>query len=174
MSYYSMPHFDWLGDRHGEISDFGREVAYIVGVTFGGIYNAPIEHGRTKWSDERAMNVIVARDLATWDFDGLTKLVLLAHDMCVRVDIQPAIQWYRWNADAEESQRVAVTDHPDDVPTNGEWAEPCLRIWFHKRRTRDGGMSERHPTIEQAVKSHREQYKHPDIIWENVKEKATN
>lgn len=33
-------------------------------------------------------------DLATWDFDALTRLVLLAHDRCVRVEVTPCNMQY--------------------------------------------------------------------------------
>lgn len=58
-------------------------------------------------------------DLSTFDFDVLTRLVVLAHDRCVRVGVIP----YR-------PRELAITLH---------------------KRTRDGGVSRRHPTLEQAV-----------------------
>jgi len=62
-------------------------------------------------------------NFATFDGSGLTKLVLLAHEKCVRVDIQ------------------------SEIP---QVMEIC--IW---KREREGGVSERHPTIEQAIESFR-------------------
>lgn len=60
--------------------------------------------------------------LASFDFDGLTRLVLAAHDQCIRVEVSPA----------GKALRIA--------------------IW---RRQREGAMSSRHPTIEQAIEMHR-------------------
>ncbi|HZS84188.1 MAG TPA: hypothetical protein VFA50_15035, partial [Stellaceae bacterium] len=54
-----------------------------------------------------------------YDFDHLTRLVIAAHDRCVRLDIEPAARRYLW-----------LILHP---------------------REREGGMSRRHPTIEQAI-----------------------
>lgn len=62
-------------------------------------------------------------DLATYDYNALTRLVLMGHDKCIRVSIQPH-------------------------------AFKTLRIVIHKRE-REGGMSSRHPTIEQAIETFR-------------------
>ena len=58
-------------------------------------------------------------ELATFDFDGLTRLVLLAHERCIRASV--------------------MTSGPG-----------MIKIALHKRK-RDGGMSERHPTIQDVL-----------------------
>src|ERR1700749_4274377 len=58
-------------------------------------------------------------DLATYDFDALTRLVLMAHRDC-----------YRASVDNHGPRTMKI----------------C--IW---KRKREGGMCERHPTIEQAI-----------------------
>lgn len=62
-------------------------------------------------------------DLATYDYDDLTRLVFMAHDKCYRVSVVA----YNFN-----SVKIA--------------------IW---KRQREGGMSERHPTLEQAIEKFR-------------------
>lgn len=62
-------------------------------------------------------------DLATYDFDKLTRLVFMGHDKCMRVGVHP---------NAFKTLRIA--------------------IW---KRQREGGMSSRHPTLEQAIESFR-------------------
>lgn len=62
-------------------------------------------------------------DLATYDYNELTKLVLMAHDKCIRVGVSPL------------SKQVLQ-----------------ISIW---KRQRDGGMCQRHPTLEQAIESFR-------------------
>lgn len=63
-------------------------------------------------------------DLATWDYNELTRLVLMAHDKCIRVSVNPI------------SKTVIG-----------------IAIW---KRLREGSMSERHPTLEQAIEKFRE------------------
>jgi hypothetical protein len=58
-------------------------------------------------------------DLATFDYNQLTRLVLLAHSKCYRASVFPC------------TPRI-------------------LKIGIWKRK-REGGMSSRHPTIEQAI-----------------------
>lgn len=62
-------------------------------------------------------------DLATFDFNQLTRLVFMAHDKCIRVGL---------NAKRNNIIEIAI----------------------HKRQ-REGGMSERHPTLEQAIEKFR-------------------
>lgn len=63
-------------------------------------------------------------DLATFDYNELTRLVLMAHDKCIRVSISPL---------SKSTLQIA--------------------IW---KRQREGSMSERHPTLEQAIEKFRE------------------
>jgi len=57
--------------------------------------------------------------MATYDFDRLTKLVVMAHDRCIRAEIHPA--------------------------SSGKFK---LAIW---KRQREGSMSEKHSTMEEAI-----------------------
>lgn len=65
--------------------------------------------------------------LSTFDFDLLTRLVFLAHDHNIRIQIGPCNPQF-------------------------------LEVVFHPRHKRDGGISERHPTIEQALGRWRESH----------------
>lgn len=58
-------------------------------------------------------------DLATFDYNELTRLVIMAHDYCYRASISPL---------SKSTVQIA--------------------IW---KREREGSMSERHPTLEQAI-----------------------
>lgn len=59
--------------------------------------------------------------LSTFDFDYLTRLVVMAHDRCIRAEII-----------ASGPQRVGIA--------------------LFQRHKRDGDISQRHPTIEDAVR----------------------
>jgi len=63
--------------------------------------------------------------LATFDSDDLTRLVFLAHDRCIRVQVEQG-----------GPNRIRIA------------------IW---KRVREGCLYERHPTIEQALKSFRKE-----------------
>jgi hypothetical protein len=81
-------------------------------------------HGRVhEWGRGIKINTWHTR-LATYDFDGLTRLVLLAHDAMIRVEIIPS-------------------------------GPRLVGLTLHKRHAREGDMSERHPTIEDALATHR-------------------
>lgn len=66
-------------------------------------------------------------DLSTFDADKLTRLVFLAHDRCVRVEV------------THSGPRM-------------------VRICIWQRDTREGSITERHPTIEQALATWRERH----------------
>ena len=58
-------------------------------------------------------------DLATFDYNDLTRLVIMAHDKCYRASISPL---------SKSTLQIAIL-----------------------KREREGSMSERHPTLEQAI-----------------------
>lgn len=70
-----------------ELSPFERDAADLLGEAFGGLYHMdPDELRRGEWS-ERMVKVGARTDLSTFDFNMLTRLVLLAHERCVRLSI---------------------------------------------------------------------------------------
>lgn len=77
-----------------------------------------------EWGSGIAINITYGFSAATFDFDGLTRAVLMAHERCIRFEIAPS-------------------------------GPRMLKLIFHKRHTRDGCMSKRHPTIEQAINTFR-------------------
>jgi len=58
--------------------------------------------------------------MATFDFSGLSRFVVMCHDKCIRGEIRPS-------------------------------SPRSMKVIIHKRQGREGGMSERHPTIETAI-----------------------
>lgn len=59
---------------------------------------------------------------ATYDFDGLTKAVIWAHEECIRFEVAPS-------------------------------GPGMVKLYAHKRQ-RSGCMTQRHPTLEDAIKKH--------------------
>lgn len=78
-------------------SDLGVKVATIMGTVWGGLHHFPTkDHYRYVelpiWAEERHIRILLNKgmSLATWDAQHLTGLVILAHEFCVRMDIEPA------------------------------------------------------------------------------------
>jgi len=123
-----MTHTDWLENqlryknKDIKISELGKIVSSIMGEVWDGIYHldrSTYQHERTDWSNNSYIEMVICGELATWDFNKLTRLVVLCHDKCVRLSISGA-------------------------------SNNFLRLMFHKRE-REGGFSERHPTLEYQV-----------------------
>ena len=72
------------------ISPLGESVADLLGLVWRGIYHLswPVLR-RTDWADNRLIAVRIADELATWDFNELTQLVVVSHDMQLRMSITP-------------------------------------------------------------------------------------
>jgi hypothetical protein len=124
-----MFHWEWLEslykDSGVKCSQHGRDVAQILGIVYGGLYHISAKLEKVKWDHERAIEIKISYpNLATFDFNNLTKLVILCHDACIRLEIEPNT----FNS---------------------------IRFWFHRREGREGSMSRRHPTIEQAIENTR-------------------
>jgi hypothetical protein len=114
--------WEWIHrDTKKPVSEFGKVVATILCRGFRtGIYNVS-GVSKADWSREDYVEIRIRhRDLSTFDFGHLTNLVIVCHDACVRLSINP----------------VNMTH---------------LALVFHPRKGRTGRMSERHPTIEDAI-----------------------
>jgi len=124
-----MLHWEWLENSYKDLgvkcSPHGRDVAQILGIVYSGLYHISAKLEKVKWDHERAIEIKFGySNLATFDFNNLTKLVILCHDACIRLEIEP---------------------HTFD----------SMRFWFHRREGREGDITRRHPTIEQAIENAR-------------------
>jgi hypothetical protein len=73
-------------------SPLGRRVALLVERWVGVHHVDASRLARVEWSNPIHMTLACPNyvgDLSTYDSDYLTRLVLLAHDLCVRVGIEP-------------------------------------------------------------------------------------
>ncbi len=79
-----------------QMSDFGRRVANLLGEVFFGIYHLNhTELYRADWSNEKWIEISVGwKPLATYDFNELTRLVFLAHEMQIRVELDASTHKY--------------------------------------------------------------------------------
>ncbi len=59
----------------------------VLAFTYRGLHHVPMH--RAKWIGSKGDHCVVAvsDQIATWDFDELTRLVAAAHHYCVRVEI---------------------------------------------------------------------------------------
>lgn len=72
-----------------DLSELGRNVADLLDEVFSGIYHLDIAKlKKVDWGDNYFIAVQLHwQTLSTYDNDHLTRLVVLAHDRCLRVDI---------------------------------------------------------------------------------------
>ncbi len=104
------------------LSELGALVADILGFVYRGVYHISDDVLRpsVKWDDDYVIQVKLYRDLATWDRNDLTELVILCHDCRVRLSLGIAPRMIELTFDARSSE---------------------------------GGISQGHPTIEEAIES---------------------
>jgi hypothetical protein len=84
---------DWLKSAlHKKLSPFGELVADVLGQVYGGIYHiqSEVSHPRAEWEHPNRIEICTYGDLSTYDFDILTKLVVLCHDNAIRLTVAPA------------------------------------------------------------------------------------
>lgn len=91
---------------------------------------------KVEWDHPFYIKMRLRGSLSTFDFDVMTRLVFLAHDHCIRVEIQSCNAQY-------------------------------LTLLFHPR-VREGEMSQRHPTLEQAVESWRSRHPTRELATREV------
>ena len=94
------------------ISPLGREVADILGQVWRGLYHLNVN--KVKWTDKYNISVNIAEGLATWDHARLTALVILYHDRCIRLEIEPCNSRY---IKLRFSQRKRIGDMNEKHPT---------------------------------------------------------
>jgi hypothetical protein len=143
MSYATMDHAGWVQNNIGYarsgkkrrddlakgwdavpdvLNTFQRNVFDILGMTFGGIYNAPIAWDAVQWKGW-AQGIFIpigrGRSVSTFDYADLTRLVFLCHESRIRCEIRPHGFAY-------------------------------LGLAFFQREA-TGSMGQRHPNLDEAV-----------------------
>lgn len=144
MSYARMDHAEWVtrnnralnriyGKRKSfralpeTLSKFQSSVCDIVGMVFGGIYNAPIDWSKVDWISDYGVSIPLRHcgaGMSTWDFNALTIFVFLCHEARIRGDISG-------------------------------YGRASFRLNFHKRK-HTGDISSGHPNLDEAVASFRD------------------
>lgn len=106
---------DWMTDDQWECYQMLADIFLGFHHIYGKLH---------EWGSGIKLNTSYTSSLATFDFDGLTRAVIMAHDRMIRMEIVPS-------------------------------GPGMLGIVLHKRHKREGLMSERHPTIEEAIAKNR-------------------
>lgn len=70
-----------------QISPLGLKVADLLGQVFRGLYHIADAVRRTDWTQSGYIKLTIRRSLSTFDSSDLTELVVLAHDMNIRIEI---------------------------------------------------------------------------------------
>lgn len=82
---------EWVAASLGiTLSPLGVTVANLLAAVYRGMYNAPLNQRKVQWTRTDWIDVTIRQTLDTYDGSDLTTLVLAAHAMCVRVEVQPA------------------------------------------------------------------------------------
>lgn len=76
-----------------QASDLGARVAIILD-RWKGIHNVSKTLSKAEWDNAHYISFPIYGGLSTFDSNGLTKLVFLAHDLCVRLEIEGASNKY--------------------------------------------------------------------------------
>jgi hypothetical protein len=114
-----------------KLTPFQARVAHILGIVGGGIYNAPVAHDKINW--EYGFDGVSV----TWQHEGLAT----------------------W--DGSGLTALVFLCHEARIRCAIDPAGPhMLRLSFWQRAA-EGGMSERHPNLNEAVEAFREWYKQP-------------
>lgn len=117
----------------GEMSDLGRTVADLLGDVFFGIYHMNTTSLRkVDWGNTQCIVVTLDTELATYDSDALTRLVVLCHDRLIRCSIQGLAPGY------------------------------IRAMFHQRHKREGGARWERHPTLETASKQIRSYYANPE------------
>lgn len=114
---------DWLAEnlryRDQKLSEFGRQIADILGWTFRGIYHvseAVMAH-EVNWASEECVEVALDRELASHDGDELAQLFLRCADAGIRMAVRTTTVTRRYEG------------------TEDEYEVNVLSVIFHKKDT---------------------------------------
>lgn len=93
-----------------------QAIALLARATRRGVYDVSCAWERQDWSHPDMAHLVVysGGSMATWDFDHLTRLVIGAHDECIRVGIEPvAPRYFRFSFHPRQRDGERIhTRHP--------------------------------------------------------------
>jgi len=151
-----------IGDK--KLSSNAEKSLIILSEVFGGLHH--LDHDQLELFDYDSTfynDYLMHGSLSTWDNMDLTSLVITAHDMAVRFEIQA----HELDSDDEKDHALlnkqleeynSENDRSEDLEEFAKHTRTYLRLMFHERK-RDGDFSQRHPTLEESIKGYRDNNK---------------
>ena len=142
------------------LSENARKTLIILSEVFGGLHH--LDYDQLKFFDYQSTfynEYLMHGSLATFDGMELTCLVIIAHDMAVRFEIQ-STKLDPEDPEDEKILRLNMEEAIEEYGFNGtieEYANlgrPYIRLLFHQRK-RKGDFSQRHPTLEESMEGFR-------------------
>lgn len=105
------------------VSELGAQAAAVISTLVVGLHHWDTNAlRRVDWSNKHYIEIVTNLPLATWDGDALTRLVFLAHDACLRVDVQPASpQYLRLLFHSRQRQGTLFQRHPTIEDALTQW-----------------------------------------------------
>ena len=110
---------EWLtGEGYkGEFSEVGQRTAVLFNRLWGLHHLHRTSLRKVNWGNDYVIEFVYNRELATFDFDSLTVLVVLAHQLMLRVNITGAAPGY-----------LRIQVHKRTTRTEGRMYERCPHI----------------------------------------------
>lgn len=143
------------------LSSNAEKTLIILSEAFGGLHH--LDSDQLEAFDYQSSfynQYLYMGSLATFDSQTLTLLVIMAHDMAVRLEIQASkLDPEDMHFDRKIIDKQLEECRADYYPkmTLEEFMSeprPYLRLLFHERE-REGDFSTRHPTIEDTISGYR-------------------
>lgn len=137
---------DWLSN-YKTLSPFGVKVADVLGQTYRGIYHIDsyVLNKKARWTSLVDICVIVSGELATYDHDLLTRLVLNCEAQGIKVQLHGSFKGYTKLLFITQRPTVGKLLEVDNIPSS--WDEPPSTTEFIRDFTHvksilcDGGYS---------------------------------
>lgn len=105
-----------------ELSPLGKDVARLLHDLYSGIYHIQRECSRTNWTNDGYIEIVLRGCWCTFDDDKLTRLVFLAHDYGIRVQMDARSNGYiRIMFHRREREGNLYRRHPSIETALAEW-----------------------------------------------------
>lgn len=107
-----------------DISDFGCKLANMLDQWQRGIYHIgkEVRHKRVNWKSDRYIELVLHGTFSTFDDDRLTRLVFLAHNYRIRVEVSAAAKAYmKFQFSPRKESGYLYERHPGLLEAVQDW-----------------------------------------------------